>query len=107
VFINAYLLGTTVFARQGTLSGSKLARYAAEIMATEAVHRAVALQSLGKLGNDRVYAKFAQREVRPRRQHHHHLVVAPARRPASRAGRRTRQARHPHDNPAGQRGTAA
>lgn len=62
VFINAYLLGTTVFARQGTLSGSKFARYAAEIMATEAVHRAVALQSLGKLGNDRVYAKFAQRE---------------------------------------------
>ncbi|QEC48289.1 ferritin-like domain-containing protein [Baekduia soli] len=62
VFINAYLLGVTVFARQGTLSGSKFARYAAEIMATEAVHRAVALQSLGELGNDRVYAKFAQRE---------------------------------------------
>ncbi|HEY1540318.1 MAG TPA: ferritin-like domain-containing protein [Solirubrobacteraceae bacterium] len=62
VFINAYLLATTVFARQGTLSGSKFARYAAEIMATEAVHRALALQSLGKLGNDRVYAKFGQRE---------------------------------------------
>ena len=44
------------------MSGSKFARYAAEIMATEAVHRALALQSLGKLGNDRVYAKFAQRE---------------------------------------------
>ncbi len=63
VFINAYLLGITVFARQGTLMGSKFARYAAEIMATEAVHRALALQSLGKLGNDRVYAKFAQREA--------------------------------------------
>lgn len=62
VFINAYLLATTVFARQGTLSGSKFARYAAEIMATEAVHRAVALQSLGRLGNDRVYAKFGQKE---------------------------------------------
>jgi hypothetical protein len=62
VFINAYLLATTVFARQGTLSGSKFARYAAEIMATEAVHRALALQSLGMLGNDRVYAKFTQRE---------------------------------------------
>ncbi len=62
VFINAYLLATTVFARQGTLSGSKFARYAAEIMATEAVHRALALQSLGRLGNDRVYAKFGQRE---------------------------------------------
>jgi hypothetical protein len=43
--------------------GSKFARYTAEIMATEAVHRALALQSLGKLGNDRVYAKFAQREA--------------------------------------------
>ena len=62
VFINAYLLATTVFARQGNLMGSKFARYAAEIMATEAVHRALALQSLGKLGNDRVYAKFTQRE---------------------------------------------
>ncbi len=65
VFINAYLLATTVFARQGTLSGSKFARYSAEIMATEAVHRALALQSLGKLGNDRVYAKFGQREQVP------------------------------------------
>ena len=62
VFINAYLLANTVFARQGNLMGSKFARYTAEIMATEAVHRALALQSLGKLGNDRVYAKFAQRE---------------------------------------------
>ncbi len=62
VFINAYLLATTVFARQGDLTGSKFARYAAEIMATEAVHRALALQSLGHLGNDRVYAKFTQRE---------------------------------------------
>lgn len=42
--------------------GSKFARYAAEIMATEAVHRARALQSLGRLGNDRVYAKFTQHE---------------------------------------------
>ena len=62
VFINAYLLATTVFARQGNLMGSKFARYTAEIMATEAVHRALALQSLGQLGNDRVYAKFTQRE---------------------------------------------
>ncbi len=66
VFINAYLLATTVFARQGTLSGSKFARYTAEIMATEAVHRALALQSLGRLGNDRAYAKFSQREEAPR-----------------------------------------
>ncbi len=65
VFINAYLLATTVFARQGTLSGSKFARYTAEIMAIEAVHRALALQSLGRLGNDRAYAKFTQREPVP------------------------------------------
>ena len=63
VFINAYLLANTVFARQGDLMGSKFARYTAEIMAVESVHRALALQSLGKLGNDRVYAKFAQREA--------------------------------------------
>jgi hypothetical protein len=63
VFVNAYLLANTVFARQGTLMGSKFARYTAEIMAVESVHRALALQSLGKLGNDRVYAKFAQREA--------------------------------------------
>lgn len=62
VFINAYLLATTVFARMGTLNGSQFARYSAEIMAVESVHRALALQSLGKLGNDRVYAKFGQRE---------------------------------------------
>ena len=62
VFINAYLLATTVFARQGTTKGSQFARYTAEIMAVEAVHRALALQSLGRLGNDRAYMKFAQRE---------------------------------------------
>lgn len=62
IFINAYLLATTVFARQGDLMGSRFARYTAEIMATEAVHRALALQSLGQLGNDRVYAKFTQKE---------------------------------------------
>lgn len=65
VFINAYLLANTVFARQGDLMGSKFARYTAEIMATEAVHRALALQSLGQLGNDRVYAKFRQTEEVP------------------------------------------
>ncbi|MDO9406990.1 MAG: hypothetical protein Q7T67_01155, partial [Patulibacter sp.] len=65
VFINAYLIGVTVFARQGTLAGSRLARYASEIMGVEAVHRALALQSLGVLGNDRAYSKFAQREQTP------------------------------------------
>jgi hypothetical protein len=62
VFINAYLLGLTVFARGGGLRGSRFARFLAEFMGTEGVHRALALQSLGRLGNDRVYMKFGQRE---------------------------------------------
>jgi hypothetical protein len=62
IFINAYLLGLTVFARAGSVKGSQFARYLAEFMGAEAVHRALALQSLGRLGNDRVFMKFAQRE---------------------------------------------
>jgi hypothetical protein len=59
VLCNAYLIATTVFsyARNGFL-----ARVSAEIMGVEAVHRALARQSLGKLGNDRAFVKFAQRE---------------------------------------------
>ncbi len=63
VFINAYLLAGTVFARAGGRTGSKFARYAAEFMGVEAVHRALALQSLGRLGNDRAYMKFGQKET--------------------------------------------
>jgi hypothetical protein len=65
VFVNAYLLGTTVFARPESKQGlqnSRLARIAAEFMGVEMVHRALALQSLGLLGNDRAYAKFNQQE---------------------------------------------
>jgi len=62
IFINAYLLGTTVFARMGGSKGGKFARVAAEFMGVEAVHRALALQSLGKLGNDRVFMRFAEKE---------------------------------------------
>ncbi len=62
VFINAYLLAGTVFARAGGTRGSKFARYAAEFMGVEAVHRALALQSLGRLGNDRAFMKFTQKE---------------------------------------------
>ena len=65
IFINAYLLAGTVFARAGGARGSKFARYAAEFMGVEAVHRALALQSLGNLGNDRAFMKFAQRESMP------------------------------------------
>jgi len=62
ILVNMYLLACTVFARSGGLRGSRYARYMAEFMGTEAVHRAVALQSLGRLGNDRVFMKFGQRE---------------------------------------------
>lgn len=65
IFVNAYLLGTTVFARPTSSQGlqnSRLARIAAEFMGVEMVHRALALQSLGLLGNDRAYAKFNQEE---------------------------------------------
>jgi hypothetical protein len=63
VFINAYLLAGTVFARQGGSGNAKLSRYAAEFMGVEAVHRALALQSLGRLGNDRAFMKFGQKEA--------------------------------------------
>ncbi len=62
VFVNAYLIGVTVFGRSGGNAGGRLARIAAEFMGVELVHRALALQSLGLLGNDRVFAKFGQKE---------------------------------------------
>ena len=65
IFINAYLIGVTAFARAGALTGSRFARFAAEFMGAEAVHRALALQSLGKLGNDRVFMRFGGREETP------------------------------------------
>ena len=55
IFINAYLIGTTAF---GDAGKGKFARYAAEFMGAEAVHRALALQSLGQLGNDRAFMKY-------------------------------------------------
>ena len=65
IFINAYLIGVTAFARAGKLTGSRFARFAAEFMGAEAVHRALALQSLGRLGNDRVFMRFGGREEAP------------------------------------------
>jgi hypothetical protein len=55
VFINAYLIGVSSFAKRGD---EKAARFAAQTMGAEAVHRALALQSLGQLGNDRVFMKY-------------------------------------------------
>lgn len=55
IFVTAYLIGVTAFAR-----GKKAteARYAAEIMGVESVHRALALQSLGKPGNDIAFGEY-------------------------------------------------
>ena len=62
IFVNAYLIGTKHFARQ---RNPAYAVITAEFMGVEAVHRALARQSLGKLGNDRVFMKFDQREHAP------------------------------------------
>jgi hypothetical protein len=48
-FVNAYLIGITAFAKAGKDS---LARYAGEILGTEAEHRALARFALGKLPNN-------------------------------------------------------
>ncbi len=67
IFVNAYLLAVTAFANAGpkrtggTLRG-QFARTAAEFCGVEAVHRAAARQSLGKLGNDRVFLRYSQPE---------------------------------------------
>jgi hypothetical protein len=60
IFVNAYLIGTWAF---GNAGNGKLAVTAAEFMGVEAVHRALARQSLGLLGNDRVFMKFSQKET--------------------------------------------
>jgi hypothetical protein len=55
LFVNAYLIATTAFGRLGQ---GRLARAGAEFMGAEAVHRALALQSLGRLGNDRAFMRY-------------------------------------------------
>ena len=59
IFINAYLIGTTAFATAGGRANAKLARFTGEFMGAEAVHRALARQSLGKLGTDRVFMRYS------------------------------------------------
>jgi len=58
VFVNAYQIGVTAF---GDAGKGQFARYAAEIMGIESVHRALALQSLGKPGNDQAFASGSTR----------------------------------------------
>jgi len=62
IFVNAYLIATHAF---GSRRQEDLATIAAEFMGVEAVHRALARQSLGKLGNDRVFMKFDGKETAP------------------------------------------
>lgn len=62
IFVNAYLIATLRFAQLGKPDYSVIA---AEFMGVEAVHRALARQSLGQLGNDRVFMKFDQPETAP------------------------------------------
>ena len=62
IFVNAYLLGTITFGLAGL---GQEAAIAAEFMGVEAVHRALARQSLGKLGNDRVFMKLDGVETAP------------------------------------------
>ena len=59
VFINAYLIATTAFAKAGL---GDVARAAAEFMGVEAVHRAFARDLRGVPGNDRMFMKFDQPE---------------------------------------------
>lgn len=56
VFVNAYLVGITVFSKAGK---NDLARYAGEILGTEAEHRALARFAQGKLPNNRAFESYA------------------------------------------------
>ena len=55
LFVNAYLIGITVFARAGNPT---LARYAGEIMGVEAQHLALARDLQGKLPNNLAFQRF-------------------------------------------------
>lgn len=60
VFINAYLIAVRSFGSRGD---GRVATFAAQTMGAEAMHRALALQSLGQLGNDRVFMKINFRNI--------------------------------------------
>ena len=62
IFVNAYLVATQAFGERGQ---GELAISAAQFCGVEAVHRALARQSLGKLGNDRVFLPEHQKEQAP------------------------------------------
>lgn len=56
LFVNAYLLGMTVFSKAGK---PDLVRYAAEILGTEAQHRALARFAQNKLPDDKGFESYA------------------------------------------------
>lgn len=56
LFVNAYLIGMTTFAKAGK---SQLARYAGEICGVEAEHLALARFAAGKLPNDLGFADYS------------------------------------------------
>ena len=56
VFVNAYLVGITVFSKAGK---PDLARYAGEILGAEAEHRALARFAQGKLPDNRAFESYA------------------------------------------------
>lgn len=59
-FVNAYLIAITTFAKHGK---SSLARYAGEILGTEAEHRALARFALGKLPNNVGFETYKTRTI--------------------------------------------
>ena len=59
-FVNAYLIGVTVFAKNGQ---PNFARYAAEICGVEAEHRALARSLQGKLPNNVGFEGFYQHNL--------------------------------------------
>jgi hypothetical protein len=59
ICINLYLVATTVWAKEGN---PRLARAGAELVGSEAVHRALARQALGLQPNDRAFMKYTQPE---------------------------------------------
>jgi hypothetical protein len=59
-FVNAYLIAITAFAKSGKAS---LARYAGEILGTEAEHRALARFAQGKLPNNVGFEVYKSHEI--------------------------------------------
>ncbi|HEU4979562.1 MAG TPA: ferritin-like domain-containing protein [Solirubrobacteraceae bacterium] len=55
LFVNAYLIGTTTFAKAGK---ADLARYTGEILGVEAEHRALARFAQGKLPNNLAFESY-------------------------------------------------